>query len=419
MRLSPKQKEFWNAPFHRWNIKHGATRTGKTYLDFFMIPRRVRERAGKEGLVVLMGNTKGTLQRNVIDPMIELYGTGLVSSIRSDNTATMFGEKVYCLGADSKKHVDRLRGASVKYCYGDEVVTWNEEVFEMLKSRLDKDYSTFDGTCNPKDPDHWFKKFIDSDADIFSQSYCIDDNPFLPEAVKQALKREHKGVFYDRYILGLWTVAEGLIFPYYAENPDKWDWKPDVDAEGREKLPYWSRLHIGIDFGGNGSATRLCAVGFAGGWRDLYVLDEVGLPVTSAIDAEGIAQAFVRFYKRVIDNYGNVDRVFCDSASPTMINTLVSAARSTDLPWRNICGVVKNAVEDRPVTIDRLLNTDRIHIHPRCIDLKRALSSLRWDESDPRKPEDKNIGNINDIYDAFCYTYITHTDYIDRGRIIY
>jgi hypothetical protein len=102
-----------------------------------------------------------------------------------------------------------------------------------------------------------------------------------------------------------------------------------------------------------------------------------------------------------------------------MINTLVSAARTADLPWRNICGVVKDAIEDRPVTIDRLLNTDRIHIHPRCIDLKRALSSLRWDESDPRKPEDKNLGNINDIYDAFCYTYITHTDYIDRGRIIY
>lgn len=419
MQLSPKQKEFWNQPFHRWNIKHGATRTGKTYLDFFMIPRRIRERAGREGLVVLIGNTKGTLQRNVIDPMIELYGTGLVSPIRSDNTAMMFGEKVYCLGADTKKHVNRLRGASIKYCYGDEVVTWEEEVFEMLKSRLDKDYSTFDGTCNPKDPDHWFKKFIDSDADIFSQSYCIDDNPFLPETVREALKHEHKGVFYDRYILGLWTVAEGLIFPYYAENPDKWDWKIEIDADGRGKLPYWSHLNIGIDFGGNGSATRMCAVGFSNGWRDLYVLDEVGLPITSAIDAEGIAQAFLRFYKRVSEAYGRVDYVFGDSASPTMINTLVSAARSAGMPWRNITGVTKNAVEDRPVTIDRLLNTGRLRIHPRCVDLKRALSSLRWDENDPRKPEDKNIGNINDVYDAFCYSWLTYTDFIDRGRIVY
>lgn len=419
MQLSDKQKEFWNAPFHRWNIKHGATRTGKTYLDFFMIPRRIRERAGKEGLVVLMGNTKGTLQRNVIDPMIELYGPNIVSSIRSDNTAMMFGEKVYCLGADSKKHVDRLRGASVKYCYGDEVVTWEQEVFEMLKSRLDKDYSTFDGTCNPKDPDHWFKQFIDSDADIFSQSYCIDDNPFLPDSVREALKREHRGVFYDRYILGLWTVAEGLVFPYFAEDADHWNWTPEKDDSGRTKYPIWSRIVIGIDFGGNGSATRMCATGYAGGYRDFYVLDEMGLPITDRIDADGIASTFIRFYKRVIDEYGRVDYVFGDSASPTMINTLVSAARTAGLPWRNITGVTKNAVEDRPVTIDRLLNTGRLHIAPRCTDLKRALSSLRWDENDPRKPEDKNLGNINDIYDAFCYSWITYTDIIDRGRILY
>lgn len=413
MQLSAKQKQFWLEPFHRWNIKHGATRSGKTYLDFYMIPRRIRERAGREGLAVLMGNTKGTLQRNVIDPMIELYGPRLVSSIRSDNTAMMFGEKVYCLGADSKKHVDRIRGASIKYCYGDEVATWEKEVFEMLKSRLDKDYSCFDGTCNPADPDHWFKQFIDSDADIYAQSYSIDDNPFLPASVREALKREHRGVFYDRYILGLWTVAEGLIFPYFAEAPDAWDWRTDKGT------PIFSKIAIGIDFGGSGSATRMCASGFVGGWREIWVLDETGLPIADRIDAQGIADAFICFYRRVLEAYGRVDHVFGDSASPTMINTLVSAARSANLPWRNIGGVVKNGVENRPVTIDRLLNTNRLRIAPHCRDLKRALASLRWDEADPRRPEDKNLGNINDIYDAFCYSWITHTDYIDRGRIVY
>ena len=77
--------------------------------------------------------------------MQNIFGAALVSSIRSDNTATLFGERVHCLGADNRKHVDRLRGVSIKYCYGDEVVTWEPEVFEMLKSRLDKPYSRFDG----------------------------------------------------------------------------------------------------------------------------------------------------------------------------------------------------------------------------------------------------------------------------------
>ena len=82
-------------------------------------------------------------------------------------------------------------------------------------------------------------------------------------------------------------------------------------------------------------------------------------------------------------------------------------------------GVVKNAVEDRPVTIDRLLNTARLSIAPHCLDTKRALASLRWDENDPRRPEDKNLGNINDIYDAFCYTWITHSSFIDRRGMTY
>lgn len=411
MQLSDKQKEFWNAPFHRWNIKSGATRSGKTYLDYYMIPRRIRERAGLPGLVVLMGNTKGTLQRNVIDPMIDMYGDSLVSSIKSDNTAMMFGERVYCLGADSKKHVDRLRGASIKYCYGDEVVTWEQEVFEMLKSRLDKDYSCFDGTCNPKDPEHWFKKFLDSDADIFQQSYSLDDNPFLPASVREALKREHKGVFYDRHILGLWTVAEGLIFPHFAEEPDAWDFAGE--------LPIFTKLTIGIDFGGNGSATRMTACGYVGGYKRLIVLDEAGLPANTTIDANAICRLYIDFYRRVTERFGRVDFVFGDSASPTMINTLISAAKSAGLPWRHITGCRKNSVEDRPVTVSALLGSKRIAFLPGCKAIKKALASLRWDEKEPNRPEDKNIGNINDIYDSFCYCWLDFVEYIDRERVIY
>ena len=203
--ISDKQCEFIRDATHRWNVKTGATRSGKSYLDvLYTIPKRILERRGEDGLVVLLGNTKGTLQRNVLDPMAEIYGARRVSAIRSDNTATLFGERVYCLGADNKKHVDRLRGASIKYCYGDEVTTWNQGVFEMLKSRLDKPCSCFDGTCNPDSPGHWFKRFLDSDADIYAQAYTIDDNPYLPPEFVEQLKREYAGtVYYDRYIRGL------------------------------------------------------------------------------------------------------------------------------------------------------------------------------------------------------------------------
>ena len=287
MRLSGKQKEYWMEPYHRWNIKYGATRSGKTYLDYFLIPKRIRERRGRSGRIVLIGNTRGTLQRNVIDPMVEIYGPKLVGPIGNDGVCRMFGEKVYCMGADSRRAADRLRGASIKYCYGDEVVSWDEEVFEMVKSRLDKPYSCFDGTCNPKDPEHWFKKFLDSGADIFQQQYSIDDNPFLDCTVKEALKKEHRGVFYERYILGRWTVAEGLVFPEYARGPEKWA------IGGAETKKSYEKVSIGIDFGGYGSRTVMIAVGFSGRFGEMAVLDEVALPVRESVDAQDIAQAFV------------------------------------------------------------------------------------------------------------------------------
>ena len=234
MRLSPKQKRYWNEANCRWNVKYGATRSGKTYLDYFIIPRRLLAREGRPGLAVLLGNTRGTLERNVLAPMREIYGAQMVSPLRADGTATLFGQRVHCLGADNKRHVDRLRGASIKYCYGDEVVSWEREVFEMLKSRLDKEYSCFDGTCNPAGPGHWFKKFLDSGADIFSQQYGIDDNPFLPESVRAALKREYTGVFYQRYILGQWVAAEGAVYPMFERG------RHVSDAAPIRALPGWA-----------------------------------------------------------------------------------------------------------------------------------------------------------------------------------
>lgn len=238
--FSPMQEEYFRNATHRWNVKSGATRSGKTYMDYYLIPKRIRAVAGKPGLVVLLGNTKGTLQRNIIDPLQLIWGERLVSPIRSDNTAVLFGEKCYCLGADKINQVDRLRGSSIKYCYGDEVVTWHEDVFSMLKSRLDREYSIFDGTCNPEGADHWFKEFLGSDADIYCQNYTIYDNPFNPPEFVRNLEKEYDGtVYFDRYIKGLWVNAEGLVYPMWNGQLVLEDYTPSG----------WGEWYISGDYG--------------------------------------------------------------------------------------------------------------------------------------------------------------------------
>lgn len=221
MRASEKQRQYWREANHRWNVKTGATRSGKTYMDYFLIPRRLKAVAGKEGLNVILGNTRDTVRRNILLPMQSIYGRRRVGELRSDNSVTMFGQRVFILGADKADCADRLRGSSIKYCYGDEVVTWHRDVFEMLKSRLDRPYSVFDGTCNPDAPTHWFYEFLQSDADIYQQHYTLDDNPFLDAAFVANLKREYAGtVLYDRYILGLWVASEGALFTTYPRYTD-------------------------------------------------------------------------------------------------------------------------------------------------------------------------------------------------------
>ena len=397
MAFSKMQREYFDKAIHRWNIKSGATRSGKTYMDYFVIPKRIRRVAGKEGLIVILGNTKGTLQRNIIEPLQSLWGTKYVSDIKSDNTAYMFGDRVYCLGADKANQVDRIRGSSIKYCYGDEVVTWHEDVFNMLKSRLDKEYSAFDGTCNPDNPNHWFKKFIDSDADIYLQEYTIDDNPFLPQSVKENLKKEYFGtVFYDRYILGKWVPAEGLIYRLLADNPKRYM----VD---RGAVPKLHSVNVGEDFGGNKSGHAIVCSGI-GPDNVLYVMKAKYAEAKGTTTEDVINWSLVCFeeiYKDV--NYSF--NIFPDSAEQMMINSIRS---KTPFPVYNS---LKRPIIDRIRAFNILLATNRVKFVKGETELLiKALSEATWDD---KQTEDTRLDNgsyNNDIIDALEYSFEYNMD---------
>lgn len=219
LRFSPHQTTYIAKANHRYNFKLGAVRSGKSFVDVaYTIPARLRDVRNETGLNVILGVSKETIERNVLEPMREIYSSDLVSTINSRNIATVCGVPVYCLGAEKITQVSKIQGMSIKYCYGDEIAKWSQEVFAMLQSRLDKPYSMMDGACNPEHPGHWLKEFVDrDDIDIYTQKYTIFDNPFLSKEFVDKLCNEYKGtVYYKRYILGEWALAEGLIYPMYA-----------------------------------------------------------------------------------------------------------------------------------------------------------------------------------------------------------
>ena len=409
MSFSPKQQEYFQKATHRWNVKSGATRSGKTFMDYYVIPKRIRAVKGKSGLVVILGHTKGSLQRNIIEPLQNIWGTQLVSDIKSDNTAIMFGERVYCLGADKITRVDSIRGSSIKYCYGDEVVTWHPDVFTMLKSRLDKPYSRFDGTCNPDNPNHWFYKFLyQSNADVYVQEYTIYDNPYLPEEFVKNLENEYRGtVYFDRYILGHWTIAEGLIYKLFAN---------DFGNEKRMSIsqkPDLSRIVIGVDFGGSSSAHSFAATGTDRGFNNLYVLlserveckDDNGNQIE--IDPNKLGELFCEFVYKVIAMYGTVNIVYCDSAEQTLILGLRSTARKKGLGWLRIENALKTTINDRIRCICRLQAQGRFkYMGYGCESLCNALSTAVWNPKVLTKDERLDDGTSDiDTLDAFEYTF--------------
>lgn len=230
LKFSPKQNEYIREANKRWNLKVGAVRSGKSYVDVnYIIPQRLRAVSGKSGLNLILGVSRETIERDVLSPMREMYSKRLVGTINGRNIAMVCGEEVYCLGAEKVSQVAKIQGMSVKYCYGDEIAKWKPEIFAMLQSRLDKPYSRFDGACNPESPNHWLKEFIDKeDLDIYCQHYTIFDNPFLPREFVENLCKEYEGtVYYGRYINGEWTLAEGLIYPLYEKALEA---APDGDA---------------------------------------------------------------------------------------------------------------------------------------------------------------------------------------------
>lgn len=393
--LSVKQREFLDNANRRWNIKYGATRSGKTYLDYYVIPKRIRNITGKQGLIVILGNTKGTLQRNVIEPLQDIWGTKLVSDIKSDNTAFLFGEKCYCLGADNIKHVNKIRGASFKYCYGDEVATWNQEVFEMLKSRLDKSYSKFDGTCNPEGPSHWFKQFLDGNADIYQQKYTLYDNPFLDKEVLHNLETEYKGtVFFDRFILGDWKAAEGTIYMLFADKTQDF-----LTDRVKEDLAI---VTIGVDYGAGKSKIKFVASGITYNFRNVYVLDEMDL--SGVYDPEQIYEKFIEFYKRVYDKYDKCQYAFCDYGALGNVITLglIRRCQKERLPVQ-IVDCSKGLINDRIFLSSTLMAQRRFFILRKNTIITKAFQDALW--SDKKQDERLDDGTTDiDSLDAFEYS---------------
>lgn len=397
--LTPKQAEYIRNATHRWNFSVGAVRSGKSYLQIsYIIPARLIERQGKRGLRVILGATRENIERNILQPMRDIYGDAVATEINSKNYCKILGEKVYCIGADKVSQVAKIRGSEIAYVAIDEATDINQEVFEMLKSRLSLPWSCCDGTTNPASPNHWFKTFLDSaeqGVDIYCQNYSIYDNPFLPEEYVKALEAEYDGVWYDRYILGKWTLAEGLVYPNYTHCL----YEEEFEGPAQEYI-------VSLDYGTSNPFAALRWEKRGDVWyapNELYYSGrDTGIQKTDneyLAMLENFCADIIKYNLQnpVINAWGEKIYekipVIVDPSAASFIALLKQSNSFRPLPANND---VVNGIRETSTA----MANDKIKIHRRCKSFIKEAQSYVWDED---AETDKPVKEYDHLMDSMRY----------------
>lgn len=436
-KFSDKHKNYIKTALnYKQSVAEGAVRSGKT-IDHCIIFSMYLERC-EDKIHLASGSSLPNAKLNIGD----CNGFGLEHIFRGrcrwgkykSNEAlfvqTKTGEKIVIFtGGGKSDSYKSILGNS----YGGWIATEINEHYDCEDSRTSfikvamarqiasvHPFTLWD--LNPSNPNadiykNYIDKFMGLDWYRYEHFNIFDNATMSQERIEEIQnKYDMNSVWYKRDILGERMVAEGLVFPYFANNCKPYLFKyQSLKEKMKEQGKRFSHLIIGVDFGDNGSKYSWHLTGFTNDWDYMWALDEGDMAKSNAIDATKFCKAFVRFYKRCIECYGYVEWIFPDSASNTLINTLRAYFYAEGLDGSIIAPVKKNELTDRPITVDSLLVTGRLKIEEHCKNLINALSELVWDEKKDI-PKDENVNNINDDWDSFCYTFITHSGYIDLRR---
>jgi PBSX family phage terminase large subunit len=202
----------------RLNIIAGAVRSSKTWATFPKILRLCRYEVG--GQRFLTGVTKQSIYRNVLTDLFDLIGERNYQYNRQSGELLLFGKPWLVIGAKDEGSEKYIRGATVGAAVGDELTLMPRSFFKMLLSRMSPDGARFYGTTNPDSPYHWLRSDVYENKDythglgrdLWWQTWTFRDNPHLSEEYQQFLRRSYTGVWAQRFIEGLWVLAEGAIY---------------------------------------------------------------------------------------------------------------------------------------------------------------------------------------------------------------
>lgn len=239
MPISEKQKQFLKDDLPRMTIVEGCISSGKTFICNHKAIEHIINNYRKLGLIFFVGRTLTTLEQNVLQPLSLQYGDMFKYSI-NQKKATICGIEIRLVGCNDMPSEFKIRGSTAEFIYGDELTLWNKPFLTRCMGSLRVPGACFLGTTNPDAPTNFVKTdYLDRKDKLGVRNISFDmaDNPSLTEEYIKQVDMEYEGVFHDRFIKGLWTLAEGLIYPHYQQAI-----VPTIDR-------YYTEYQISIDYG--------------------------------------------------------------------------------------------------------------------------------------------------------------------------
>lgn len=396
--MSPKQiRSIAYQPRAKISLWEGSVSAGKTLASLWAFLIAIT-RAPSNGLVVIIGKTVQTIHDNLFALLqsADLFGVlaGQVQYTRGAPAARILGREVLVIGANDSKAEGKIRGKTIGLAYVDEATLLPPGFWEMLVTRLRVPGACLLATTNPGPRNHWLRKdWILRARAVGMQvfSFVMADNPSLSAAYVASMESTFTGVFYDRFILGKWTNAEGAIFDMFSEDLFV---VPHLTIPRLRSIP-----GAGIDVG----STHATAGGVLG-WGDddrLYITGEFWrktaegqLSSTYADISLGFREFLAAPHSPHLDQADMRPRwVFCDPAARAMKDQLYGDGVT------NIANA-DNRVVDGIQTVRSLFSLDRLRISDRCRHLIDELPGYRWDPKAAEKGEDKPVKENDDAVDG-------------------
>ena len=244
-----------NSPVHECDgiIADGAIRSGKTVSMCLSYAIWAMESFDGQNFG-MCGKTIGSFRRNVLfwlKLMLKSRGYKVVDQ-RADNLVTVSRagktNYFYIFGGKDERSQDLIQGITLAGCFFDEVALMPESFVNQATGRCSVDGSKFWFNCNPDGPYHWFKvKWIDQqhEKNLLYLHFTMDDNLSLTEKIKARYRSMYSGIFYDRYIKGLWAVAEGIIYDMFHKEKHIVNVQ-ELIANG---LTFVGEKYVSIDYG--------------------------------------------------------------------------------------------------------------------------------------------------------------------------